>query len=201
MDDIISKIHAADNHIALTFDDGPDPNHTPFLLNILKHFNAKATFFVVGKRLETFPDLAKRIIAEGHELGNHTYSHQNLAKLEYDHVYDELLKTEKIIKKITGQKPVLFRPPFLKYNDTTLEVSRRFGYLMILRSIETFDFRRPGVHKIVKRVMSKINKGEIVLLHDSGGDRKQTVEAVEIILNKCKKRDYECVCVSKLLER
>lgn len=196
----IYKIRTSVKKIALTFDDGPDPKNTPLLLDILKQFDAKATFFVVGRKLKKYPDLAKRIIAEGHEFGNHTYSHPNLAKLDFKNIYDELRKTEKIIRKITGQKPVLFRPPFLSYNKTALKVSRRFGYLMIMRSIETSDFRRPGVKKIVKAVMSRLNKGKIVLLHDSGGNRKQTVEAVEIILKKCKRREYQCVSVSNLLE-
>jgi peptidoglycan/xylan/chitin deacetylase (PgdA/CDA1 family) len=198
---LIYKHPTSGKKIALTFDDGPDPNHTPFLLDLFKAAEAKATFFAVGKQLERYPDLAKRIVEEGHDLGNHTYSHPDLTKLDAGQIHEELLKTECIIQHITGQKPRLFRPPYLSYNHQVMEAVKKFGYLTIMISIETNDYKIPGVSSIVDAVMSKLNKGEIVLMHDSGGDRYQTVDAVEIIMGKFRRRHYECVSVSMLLNR
>ncbi|GGF97978.1 polysaccharide deacetylase family protein [Paenibacillus abyssi] len=194
----IEKVTIHKNRIALTFDDGPDPEHTAQILNLLKKHDTKATFFVIGKKLKKHPELGKRIVAEGHDIGNHTYNHPDLAKLSAEEIKEELAKTDRIIKKITGKKPAIFRPPYLSYNDNVLEASRKMGYLTIMRSIETNDYKKPGTDKIVKAVMSKLAPGEIVLMHDSGGDRTQTVEAVSIVLKEMKAKNYKCKKISKL---
>ncbi|NHN32236.1 polysaccharide deacetylase family protein [Paenibacillus agricola] len=187
--------------IALTFDDGPDPTHTPLLLNVLKQHKAQATFFLVGKQLEQYPDIAKQIITEGHEIGNHTYSHPNLRKLDYQQIYEELYIMDLMIRTVTGQSPTLFRPPYLYYNDNVLKAAKKLGYEMILRSIETFDYRNPGVRKIIKSVLGNLKHGDIVLMHDAGGNRMDTITAVEKILIECQKKDYQFVKVSKLLHK
>ncbi|CAG7653640.1 polysaccharide deacetylase family protein [Paenibacillus allorhizosphaerae] len=195
---LIYKHRTSDKKIALTFDDGPDPKHTPFLLDLLKAAGAKATFFAVGRQLESYPSLARRIVEEGHDLGNHTYSHPDLSKLDAGPMHEELLKTELIIQNITETKPRLFRPPYLSCNRQVVKAAQKFGYLTIMASIDTHDYKRPGVKPIVGTVMSKLNKGAIVLMHDSGGDRRQTIEAMEKLLGKLNKKQYECVSVTEL---
>ncbi|MFC5449752.1 polysaccharide deacetylase family protein [Paenibacillus aestuarii] len=187
-------------HIALTFDDGPDPRHTPLILDLLKQFGAKATFFVVGKQVAKYPELAQRIVAEGHDIGNHTYHHPNLAQLSPSQIYQELLDTEQLIQRTTGKKTRIFRPPYLSKNNQVLQIVNELGYKTIMCSVDTFDYNPVGVNDIMKTVMSACNKGEIVLLHDSGGDRSQTVKAVGIILENLQHIGYQCVSVSELLD-
>lgn len=201
MEDLIYKYRSSDKKIALTFDDGPDPIYTPALLDLFKATGAKATFFALGENLKKYPDLAKRMTREGHELANHTYSHPDLVKLDAGQIHEELKKTELLIRSATGKKPRLFRPPYYSYNRQVIKAAQQFGYVTVMSSIETNDYKRPGVSHIVDAVISRLNRGEIVLMHDSGGDRRQTVEAVKILLEKLGRRKYECVSVSRLLRK
>jgi peptidoglycan/xylan/chitin deacetylase (PgdA/CDA1 family) len=199
MENVVKNISTSKKKIALTFNDGPDPNLTPQILDLLKQFGAKAHFFAVGIQLQKFPDLAKRIVDEGHELGNHSYSHPNLAALNMKDITKELGKTHRIIQDITGKNPVLFRPPFRSYNNKVLEVSKNLGYLTIMHSIRANNSKQTGVDKVVNSVISKLGPGEIIMLNDSGGKNQQTVEALKMILNKIQEKGYQCVNISKLV--
>lgn len=183
---------------SLTFDDGPDPVNTPLLLNLLNQYKAKATFFLVGKQLEKYPDIAKQIIAEGHEVGNHTYSHPDLRKLDDQQLYEELYTMDPMLQSVTGQQPVLFRPPYLYYNDNVLKAAKQLGYKIVLCSIDSYDYKDPGVSKIANNVLTDLKQDDIVLMHDAGPRRIDTIKAVEIILIECQQRNYSCVKVSQL---
>ena len=188
--------------IALTFDDGPNSFYTPQILALLKHYHARATFFVTGMQVQKFPHLAKRQVQEGHELGNHTFSHLKFSCLTTDQIQQEIAQTERIIIAATGQKPpFLFRPPGGNLNQTVINAAKNEGYTVVLWSFhqDTKDWKRPGVRKIVENVISHARGGDIVLLHDHGGNRSQTVRALKQILFMLQKQGYQFVTVSELL--
>lgn len=200
---------AADLHaVALTFDDGPDPKWTPKILEILKEKGAKAAFFVVGKNAEDHPRLVQQIVAEGHEIGNHTYTHLNLVNQPAWRVRLELDATEQLIESLTGRGTALFRPP---YNaDSTPSnfdelvplqfAERELGYTVVMETIDPQDWARPGADAILQRVKESRITGNVILLHDAGGDRSQTVEALPRIIDWLRERGDQIVPLSELLK-
>ncbi|MGG1663832.1 polysaccharide deacetylase family protein [Brevibacillus sp. NRS-1366] len=188
--------------IALTFDDGPNPLYTAQILALLKRYHARATFFVTGKQVQKYPKLAQRQVQEGHELGNHTYSHPKMSRLGTNQIQEELAQTERAIVAATGQKPpLLFRPPGGYIDQTLVNAVKQIGYTAVLWSFhqDTQDWRRPGARKIVKKVVNNSRGGDIVLFHDHGGNRSQTVQALKHILPALQKQGYRFVTVSELL--
>jgi cellulose synthase/poly-beta-1,6-N-acetylglucosamine synthase-like glycosyltransferase/peptidoglycan/xylan/chitin deacetylase (PgdA/CDA1 family)/spore germination protein YaaH len=196
----------APHQVALTFDDGPDPEWTPKILDILKAANVKAAFFLVGVNAEQYPGLVRRIVAEGHEIGNHTYYHPNLAECWPEHVRVELNATQLLLETITGRSTTLFRPPYAADTSpskitelTPLNIAQELGYLVVLENIDPQDWAQPGADVIVQRVKQQRHDGSIILLHDAGGDREQTVEALPRILDYLKTRGDSVVSLSTLL--
>ncbi|QFF97776.1 polysaccharide deacetylase family protein [Psychrobacillus glaciei] len=197
---VLWGIKTEEKVIALTFDDGPHTTYTPQILDLLAEYDAKATFFVIGERAESFPDLILQIGKEGHEIANHTYSHP--LKITPDKLKEELKKTNEIIHDITGTYPLFYRPVGGSYNDRIINTAIENGYKVIMWSWhqDTEDWKTPGVNKIVKKVLSGAHPGDIVLFHDAGGDRSQTVKALEEILPELKKQGYKFVTISELIE-
>lgn len=197
--DVIWEGYTKEKVVALTFDDGPSAIYTPLILDTLNKFEAKATFFVVGSQAKKHPQIIQRQFLEGHEIGNHTFSHD----LSMKNLKTELDKTAKIINEITGKPPTLFRPAGGKYNEKIVDISKKQGYTLALWSWnqDTRDWSQPGVDKIVNHVITNISPGSIILFHDSGGNRRQTVEALSKILDFLKKNDYQCITVSEMIER
>src|SRR5881398_3694312 len=177
---------AGDAHeVALTFDDGPDPEWTPKILDVLKAAKIKTAFFLVGVNAERYPNIVRRIVDEGHELGNHTYYHPNLALCWPEHVRLELNATQLVIETITGRSTTLFRPPYAADTSPSkitelaaLNIAQELGYLLVLENIDPQDWARPGTDVILQRVKQQRHDGNIILLHDAGGDRSQTVQAL-----------------------
>jgi peptidoglycan-N-acetylglucosamine deacetylase len=195
-----------EHQVALTFDDGPDPEWTPKILDILKRANAKAAFFVVGVNAEKYPDLLRRIVAEGHEIGNHTYYHPNLALCWPEHVRLELNATQLLIESVTGRETTLFRPPYAADTSpsqlselTPLQIAQDLDYLVVLENIDPQDWAKPGADIILQRIKQQRRDGSIILLHDAGGDRSQTVEALPRILDWLHTRGDTVVPLSTLL--
>src|SRR5438874_6585019 len=195
-----------EHQVALTFDDGPDPQWTPKILDILKANGVKAAFFLVGVNAEKYPSLVRRIVAEGHEIGNHTYYHPNLALCWPEHIRVELNATELLLETITGRSTTLFRPPYAADTSpskitelTPLQLAQDLGYLVVLENIDPQDWARPGADIILQRVKQQRRDGSIILLHDAGGDRQQTVEALPRILDYLKTRGDTVVSLSTLL--
>jgi len=181
--------------VALTFDDGPDPKWTPKILEILKEKKAPAAFFVLGTQGQHYPDLLERIVREGHEVGNHTYSHQNLTETGDEQISLELNATTRLIEAVTGHSTAFFRPPYNSDGTPTqpgemraLRVARDLGYLTVTQSIDPDDWERPGAEAIVQRVKSQRETGSIILMHDGGGDRSQTVAALPTIIDWLRSR-------------
>ncbi|MFZ1983111.1 MAG: glycosyltransferase [Desulfatitalea sp.] len=198
--------HGAQDAVTLSFDDGPDPRWTPRILDILKTRGVKAAFFMVGKKVEENPDIVRRMYAEGHELGVHTYTHPNLAEVSDERVQLELNATQWLIEKVTGHSTVLFRPPYKA--DTRpespeeilpIKAAQELGYITVTNAIDSEDWTRPGVAGILHAVKAARDEGNIILLHDAGGDRRQTVAALPMILDWLYERGDRVVPLSTLL--
>lgn len=192
--------------VALTFDDGPDPHWTPQILDLLRQYHVHATFFVVGSNAEKYPSLLRRIVNEGHEIGSHTFTHANLAEVPDRQVSLELNATLRVIQNATGYATQLFRPP---YNADSrpenvaelrpLEIAQGLGYLTVLEQIDPQDWSRPGTDEIVQRVKEQMGHGSIILLHDAGGNRHETVEALPRILENLQQSGVAVVSLADLL--
>ncbi|XGB41340.1 MAG: glycosyltransferase [Nodosilinea sp. LVE1205-7] len=196
------------NKIALTFDDGPDRRYTPRILEILRHYQARATFFVIGMNGIFNPDLLQQIIAEGHEIGSHTFTHPNIALISQQQLELELNSTQRLLESIVGRCSVLFRPPYAVDVEpetpeevAPLQLTGRLGYYTIGMQIEPLDWKNPGVDEIVAETIKQAEdgRGKVVLLHDSGGDRSQTVAALPRIIEGLRQRGFELVTVSDLI--
>lgn len=191
--------------IILTFDDGPDPRFTPQILDILKHYNIKATFFIVGSQAAENPDLIQRIWEEGHELGNHTFTHPNLANVGEKRTLLELSTTQRVIESLTGHSTLLFRPPYAidmepRTGDDvkSILIASRFNFLAVGNAIDPQDWNlnfgnrttADVVKGIVDTAWDEKDKGNVVLLHDGGGNRVATVEALPILIERLLKAGY-----------
>src|SRR6266571_3316866 len=195
-----------EHQVAITFDDGPSPQWTPKILDILKAANVKAAFFVVGANAERYPGLVRRIVDEGHEIGNHTYYHPNLALCWPEHIRLELNATQLLLETITGRATTLFRPPYAADTQpaqlselTPLQIAQDLNYLVVLENIDPQDWAKPGAEIILQRVKQQRRDGSIILLHDAGGNRSQTVEALPRILDWLHTRGDSVVSLSTLL--
>ncbi len=200
--EVITNVPTTEMIIALTFDDGPSPTYTPQILKILEEHQVRATFFAVGMRVESFPDVARAIVNGGHELGNHTFSHplKQLNGTQFEH---ELQRAHQTIEQVTGVTPRIYRPPGAYYNKTTLEVLKRHGYTMVLWSWwqNPKDYANPGADVIVQRILAEPRNGDIVVLHDLGGNRSQTVAALPKVITGLKEKGFSFVTISELLGR
>ncbi|RUS47212.1 polysaccharide deacetylase family protein [Cohnella sp. AR92] len=188
--------------IALTFDDGPDPRTTDKILDLLSKYDAKATFFVVGRRAERFPDIVRREALEGHEIANHTYTHMYFnGRNRQQDIASEMDRAGSKLSEISGQRCRWFRPPGGFYNETVIRMAKERGYTVILWSWhqDTRDWISPGVGQIVRKVLNNARNGDIVLLHDHVAGSTQTVQALEQILPELTRRGYRMVTVSELM--
>ena len=184
--------------IALTFDDGPGP-YTPKVLDVLERLHAHATFFVVGKMLEYFGASAVREIEDGDVIGNHSESHPQLAKLSPHDQHEELFEQNARVEILGGRRPDLFRPPYGSFNANTLRQLHSLHLLMVLWSVDTGDYAQPGVATIVERAVAGAHPGAIILMHDAGGRRNETIEALPTIITKLRARGFHLVTVPQLL--
>lgn len=185
--------------IALTFDDGPWPNTTAKVLDILKKNRIKSTFFVVGQNVKNYPDLTKQIVADGHIIANHTWHHwyhqMNAQAAAY-----EVANTTDIIYQTTGVRTSLFRPPGGIMNNGVAAYAKNNKYAVIMWSADSMDYSRPAVPRLMNNIFREAKPGGIVLMHDGGGDRSNTVKALPEIINRFRKQGYEFVTVPELLE-
>lgn len=183
--------------IALTFDDGPHPQYTPQLLALLKKYNVRATFFLVGEKAEATPDLVKAELAAGHAVGNHTYHHVNLTKIPPRMVAAEIKACGDVLEHITGQTPHLFRPPGGDYNLAVAETATSLGYTLCLWTDDPGDYASPGAHTIESRLLKKVGNGGIVLIHDGV---TQTLQILPQFIETMKSRGYEFVTCDEMLK-
>ena len=197
-----AAIYRHDNQskrIALTFDDGPHYKYTGEILDILKEYGAKATFFVVGELAERYPELVLRELAEGHEVGNHTWSHPKMAKLTSDQLRNEILRTERLLNEIADYRPKFFRPPEGSFKKSSEELAEANDYTLILWTVDTRDWAHTPVQKITKNVLGSVKAGDIILMHDFVQKRSPTPDALEKILPVLIERGFSPVTVSELI--
>ncbi len=195
-------------NIALTFDDGPDQAYTDQILDVLKHENVKAAFFVVGDQVQRFPNVLKREVTEGHLVGNHTYTHPNLAKISRSSIQPELNTVQRLIEAISGKQTLLFRTPY-NTNSTPekpdelkpLYEAAQMGYITVGADVDSMDYDKPGVNKIVSNVVNQLKDtgSNIIVMHDSGGNREQTVAVLKILIPKLRGMGYKFVSLNDLL--
>ena len=183
--------------LALTFDDGPHPSLTPKLLDILRGQGVRATFFVTGQNVKRYPEIARRIVSEGHEIANHTWSHPNLTQLGSTSLRREMDKTTEAIVQATERKPIIMRPPYGAINSRVRQVMLRdYDFDVIMWSVDPEDWRRPGPSVIRKRLVDGATPGGILLAHDI---QPGTIKAMPQTITDLKAQGYGFVTVSQLV--
>jgi peptidoglycan/xylan/chitin deacetylase (PgdA/CDA1 family) len=195
-DNQIHKV-AEKGTVALTFDDGPTEVYTPQILAILKKYNIKATFFMVGNNAKNHPDIVKQILADGHAINSHSLSHPMLTKISDAQLHREVEEPQVIIYKIIGQKPNCLRYPFGASNQHVRDVIRSQGIVPVAMGYNSFDYERPGVDKIVNWVLKNAYSGQVILMHDGFNKREQTVAALPRIIEGIQKKGlgFSQICV------
>ncbi|WP_224283561.1 polysaccharide deacetylase family protein [Streptomyces sp. LS1784] len=168
--------------VALTIDDGPHPRHTPTVLALFETYGIRATFFLIGENVAEHPALAREIADRGHHVANHTWTHPDLRHLSEGKVRDELERTSDLLQRTTGRQPTWFRAPGGDWSETSLKVAADLGMRNMAWSVDPRDWARPGTPAIIDRVLRNVRPGSIVLNHDGGGDRSQTVAALKAYL-------------------
>ncbi len=192
-----NSVHVDGPYIAMTFDDGPSATLTPKLLDLLAARHIKVTFFVIGENVAEHPEIVARAAREGHEIGNHSWSHPNFGKMSDQAVRSQLQRTDDAIKNATGQRPTLMRPP---YGSITAREKRwihdEFGYRVILWDVDPLDWKRPGPAVVRNRILKETQPGSIVLSHDI---HPGTIEAMPSTLDALEAKGFKFVTVSELI--
>ena len=184
--------------VALTFDDGPS-GRTPAIVRVLANHRAHATFFVVGRATRGMEPVLRHIAATGNELADHTYSHADLLALRAVGRRRQLQWTSGLVARATGVQPRFFRPPYGATGPAVNRLGRSLGMIPVLWSVDSRDWQLPGTGAIVRRVLAHVRPGAIVLMHDGGGDRRETLRALPAILRALTRRHLEVVTLSRLL--
>ena len=185
--------------IALTFDDGPHPRYTPKILEILRKYNIKATFFAVGINAYYYPETLKKVVDAGHEIGNHTYTHPKVSKIEKGRLKQEIEDCEDILYELSEYKTKLFRPPEGMIDGGILDIINGLDYDVILWDIDTRDWAHTPADEIADKVIKSISSGDIILMHDYIGYNSPTCDALELFIPELIKKGYKFVTVSELL--
>lgn len=183
------------NVVAITFDDGPHPVFTPQILDILRAKGARATFFLIGREAERHPDLVRRIVAEGHVIANHTWDHPHLQGMAEDRFSFQIDHTNQVLESISGQDVVCTRPPYGDAQPDTVGRLAAHGLASVVWSADSEDFEKPGVEAIVANSLAGLRQGSIILMHDGGGIRDQTIAALPRLIDEVRGRGFELVPV------
>ncbi|HEY6408949.1 MAG TPA: polysaccharide deacetylase family protein [Ktedonobacteraceae bacterium] len=188
------------SEIALTFDDGPHAYSTPKILAILRHYRINATFFCVGYLVKRHPDLVQQEYAAGHLVGNHSWSHPYLPSLASSKILWQLAMTSETIQKAIGRRPTFFRPPYGAYDTKVLTQANRLGLTIVMWNVDPEDWSMPGSKTIISRVLRRVGSGSIILMHDGGGMRAQTVQALPTIIESLLRRGFTFVTLQQMAD-
>jgi peptidoglycan-N-acetylglucosamine deacetylase len=192
-----NSVHTDGPYIAMTFDDGPSATLTPKLLDLLAAHHIKATFFVIGENVAEHPEIVERAAREGHEIGNHSWSHPNFGKMSQESVRSQLRRTDDAITNATGKRPTLMRPPYGSITDREKHwIHDEFGYQIILWDVDPYDWRRPGPAVVRNRILKETQPGSIVLSHDI---HPGTIEAMPSTFDALEAKGFRFVTVSELI--
>ena len=186
--------------IALTFDDGPNPYYTPQVLAVLQHYGVKATFFDIGYLVVKYPNIVRQAYNQGNVVGNHSWSHPELTLLSASAIRSQIASTSKAIQAAIGVKPTLFRPPFGAMNHAVLAEAYSLGDTAVLWDATAEDWKLPGVSVIVSKILHYVHNGAIILLHDGGGNRAQTVAALPTLIRTIQNWGFRFVTVPQLID-
>jgi peptidoglycan/xylan/chitin deacetylase (PgdA/CDA1 family) len=201
---ILWRVITRERVVALSFDDGPHPEFTPAIIDILERHNIPATFFLVGRHVRQHPELARRLAGGPHEAANHTYSHRILPMLSDPSILQEIRQTDQLIREVTNRAPRLLRPPMGMFSRRVMDLIEGSGYRTVIGDVYPRDPNMPGRERILRRVVQRVRPGSIIILHDGGNtrrvDRSQTVWAVERIVENLKAQHYRFVTISELLK-
>lgn len=192
----IYSVETDEKVIAISFDAAYGDQYTPQILDILDEYDIKTTFFLVGFWIDKYADMLEEIHKRGHEVGNHSTTHPQMSRLTAEEIKKELQATGDKIKAVTGHDPILFRPPFGDYNDKVIETAREIGYYSIQWDVDSLDWKEFGVEPVVDRVLSRVDKGSIVLFHNNA---KYVADYLPIVLDRLTKEGYTIVPVSQLI--
>ncbi len=192
----IYKVDTKEKKVAITLDGMWGAKRTPELLEIFRDNNIKITFFFGGNWLEEYPHLVSEIAANGHEVGNHSYTHPHMGAMSPQQIEKELIRTEELIKNATGRSSKVFRPPFGEYSNTLINTCEELGYYPIQWSIDSHDWMDVSSDYIVKKVLNNISPGDVILMHNNG---EYTPQALRRIIPELKRRGYQIVPISKLI--
>ncbi len=200
---VLWRVKTHEKIVALSFDDGPHPEFTPAILDILEKHRLPATFFLVGNHVQQHPRVVQRLAAGPHEIGNHTLNHRILPMLGDQRVLDEIRQADRLIREITGQAPRLLRPPMGLFSRRVVDLIEGSGYRTVIGDVYPRDPNRPGRERIYRRVVRRARPGSIIILHDGGNthrvDRGQTVWATERIIKHLIAQGYRFVTISELV--
>ncbi|MCW1930869.1 polysaccharide deacetylase family protein [Pararhodobacter zhoushanensis] len=193
----LTSVHTDRPRVALTFDDGPHPQNTPHLLDILARYRVKATFYVIGQNARRYPEIVRRIVAEGHELGNHTWTHPVLSRQSDSTILTEIDRTQQMIWDTVGAVPVTMRPPYGSFTHRQMQMLfDQRNLSSVVWSVDPEDWRRPGVSVVAQRMIQGARPGAVILAHDIHGP---TIRAVPAALDGILARGLQPVTMSELL--
>ncbi len=199
MGELHDRVETSEKVVALTFDDGPKPGQTEAILDLLKRHEVKASFFMVGQNIERNRELAARVLAEGHEAGNHSYSHHRLIFKSPSYIREEIDKTDALLRELGVQGEIYFRAPHGKKLVVLPWVLKQEGRKHITFDAVSLDDQTQDVEVMTSRVMEAVKPGSIILFHDGGRDKPGTLQAVDLVIGKLRARGYRFVTVSELL--
>jgi peptidoglycan-N-acetylglucosamine deacetylase len=191
------------HEVALTFDDVPDVRFTPQILDILKQYGVKATFFAIGNRVSAHPELVLRIVREGHEIGNHSFTHPNLPKVDNTRFHEEIQRTDKVLSSIINAHSKLFRPPYGNITEPQILWLASHKYKIINWNVDSLDWKGLSAQQVMENVLGHIHNGSIILQHGGGGDKEDlsgTIKALPVIIRHLKSKGMKLVTISQLMD-
>ena len=192
----VYQVETLENKVAISFDAAWGADKTEQIMEVLKEYNANATFFLVGFWVDKYSEVTKKIALNGFEIGSHSTSHLDMAKIGESEVREDLEQSIETIKTVSGVTPTVFRPPYGSYNNTLISVASSLGLTSVQWSIDTLDWKGLSAHEIVNRVDAKVTNGSIILCHNNADN---VVEATKLIMVLLQQKNLKCVSVSELL--
>ncbi|UUZ90378.1 polysaccharide deacetylase family protein [Paenibacillus sp. P25] len=194
---------ASGKKVALTFDDAPDRTYTPQVLDILKKYGIHATFFLLGNQAEKYPDVARRIVREGHVIGNHSFNHKLYTTLSDDLFRSQVLQTQHTLKKLAGYTPRSLRPPYGEISESQLLWAKDNGYVVVNWNVDSKDWKRLNASQVSANILDHVSAGSIILQHSGGGPGQNlngTVQALPGVIETLKAKNYDMVTLPELLK-
>jgi peptidoglycan/xylan/chitin deacetylase (PgdA/CDA1 family) len=201
---VLCSVKTKEKKIALTFDDGPNPEYTPLLLTKLAEYCVSATFFLIGRNLKSHSEIGRRIVQEGNEVGNHTYNHLSMPFLSQDRIRNEVSSTHQLIADLLKVQPIFLRPPNGLVTKRVLDTVEQLGYRTVVGDVFPVDVACPDAETITRRVLRRVQPGSIIILHDGyvgrfDRDKSQTVRAMDGLIPRLSEQGYEFVTLSHLI--